>query len=569
MIIGNVTVNLLVYVSMVKTVVDAISQNRSFKEVAVYVMVIGAVQILMDLLNNSFNHYINTMAKLKIHKSIHSIIFQKVQEVDLENYDNTEFYNDYIWALEKADTQIINSYENLCQFVEAFGNAAALFSVTLFYDKFLLLFVVAPLVLNVALGSYISRLDYEYEKKVNIIQRRKDYFRRVFYLKDYAKELKLYSIGRVLLKNFRNSVDRQMDTYKKYSFRFMWTGTLNDSLTSVFDYMLLCLYMAYQAIVKKAYTAGTCAAMLNAVGNMSYALERLFGLIPKIRKNGMYAEKILGIINYEGEIESFAADNAVVPDFKNLTLNNLSFSYSENEKITLKNISLSLARGEKIALVGMNGAGKTTLIKLIMRYYDPAEGSITYNGTDIREFTTKEFRSHFSVIFQDFQMYAVSLEENIKMDLAEEQDCSLIQKALEQSSLPDYQGQLSAQVTREFDEQGIVFSGGQSQKAAIARALYRNGDIVIMDEASSALDPISEAQINQMIMEQMKEKSMIIISHRLSTIKHVDTIYFMEQGQIVEQGSHEELMKYNGKYAEMYTIQAEQYLMEESNNIVS
>ena len=135
MIIGNVTVNLLVYVSMVKTVVDAISQNRSFKEVAVYVMVIGAVQILMDLLNNSFNHYINTMAKLKIHKSIHSIIFQKVQEVDLENYDNTEFYNDYIWALEKADTQILSSYENLCHFFEAFGNAAALFSVTLFYRR--------------------------------------------------------------------------------------------------------------------------------------------------------------------------------------------------------------------------------------------------------------------------------------------------------------------------------------------------------------------------------------------------------------------------------------------------
>ena len=161
-------------------------------------------------------------------------------------------------------------------------------------------------------------------------------------------------------------------------------------------------------------------------------------------------------------------------------------------------------------------------------------------------------------------MYAVGLAENIKMDLAAQQDYSRIQKALEQSSLEDYQQQLSRQGTREFDEQGIVFSGGQSQKAAIARALYRNGDIVIMDEASSALDPISEAQINQTIMEQMKEKSMIIISHRLSTVKHVDTIYFLEQGQVLEQGSHEELMAYNGKYAEMYTVQAEQYLVEES-----
>lgn len=559
MIIGRIVINVLVYVSMLQMVVDAVAQNKDFKQVAIYICIVGIMQIIVDILNNFFDSYVHKIAKLKIHKGIHSIIFQKIQTVDLENYDNVEFYNDYIWTLEKADAEIISSYENIFKMIEYFGNAVTLFSVTLFYDKLLLLFVIIPLIINVLLGNYISRLEYLYETEINIVQRRKNYFRRVFYLKEYAKELKMYRISRLLRERFCKNVDEQTTIYKRFGLKFMFLNTFNDNLTSIFDYTLLCLYMAYRAIVQGAYTAGTCAAMLNAVGNMSYALEQLFKIIPKIKKNGMFAEKIIRMISYDSKIEGYEGMQLQGNEFERLDLNNVSFAYPNNEEESLKNINFSIEKGEKVAIVGMNGAGKTTLIKMIMRYYDVTKGNITYNGKDIRNFTTSDYRKQFSTIFQDFQIYALKLEENVKMDLVHENEQENIKEKLEESQLSDFRDMLSFNMTKEFDEKGLVFSGGQRQKLAIARALFRDANIVIMDEASSALDPISEAKINQIIMEKMREKSMIIISHRLSTIKHVNKICFMENGEIVEMGSHEELMKLNGKYAEMYNVQARQY----------
>ena len=554
----QITANVLVYELMVKKVLDAISQNQDFKNVVLYILWVGLWMFSFDLLNNIYTNYIEKNAQLKIHKGVHNIIFEKIQKVDLEKYDNTDFYNDYIWTLDKADTEILNSFNNIFEFLFDCGHAIALLGVTFIYDKLLLIFVIVPLLLYVLLGNYKSRLEYEYEQEDNVLRRKREYSRRIFYLKDYAKELKLYPVGNILRRNFRESVDAQKKLCKKYGFSFTWAGMAGDSLSSLFDYVLLYIYLAYRAIVQQAYMAGTCAALVNAVGNMSYALENVFKRIPKIRKSGMFAEKILGIMTYKGTVESFVSDKNL-PAFRTLEFRNVSFRYPGNENNSIAQINLSLKKGEKLAIVGMNGSGKTTLVKLLMRYYDATEGGIFYNDTDIREYTTADYRKRFSTIFQDFQIYAIQMGENICMDTSVK-DRRLMLQALTDSGLGNLCSCLSSQMTREFDEKGLVLSGGQCQKLAIARALYRNADIVVMDEASSALDPISEAEINHTIMEQMSNKSMIIISHRLSTIKHMDRICFMEQGRILEMGTHEELIALNGKYAEMYRIQAEQYI---------
>lgn len=565
LLLFSVATNIMVHVSMIKIVVDGISAQRPFFDVAVYILISGLVVLVSGILDNVFKNYLNTIGKLKIHKGVHTIIFNKVHQIDLENYDNANFYDDYIWALEKSDTEIINSYENIYKLILRIVNASVLLSITLIYDRLLLLFVIIPVVIILFAGGYLSRLQYEYEQEVNVIQRRKNYARRVFYLKEYAKELKMYSIGQVLLNCFRNSVDENEKVYKRFAFRFVTLGVVTESATSIFGLILLCLYMAFRAIVQGVYTAGTAAAMLNAVNNLAGSVSEIFALIPKLKRNSIFAEKIFKVIDYESRIEGFISEKPVDAVFERISLKNISFSYPGSTVKTINDVSLSLRKGEKIAIVGINGAGKTTLIKLIMRYYDPQTGSINYNGTDIKELTTKNYRQHFASIFQDFQIYAVSLAENVAMNFVEDNHEESIRKALENSQLGQLKNDLSINMTKEFDQKGMNLSGGQRQKIAIARALYRDSDIIIMDEASSALDPISEVEINKTIIEQLHDKSMIIISHRLSTIKHVDKIYFMENGEIVESGSHEELMNLNGKYAKMFMTQAEQYHIEEAS----
>lgn len=565
LLLFSVATNIMVHVSMIKIVVDGISAQRPFFDVAIYILISGLVVLVSGILDNVFKNYLNTIGKLKIHKGVHTIIFNKVHQIDLENYDNANFYDDYIWALEKSDTEIINSYENIYKLILRIVNASVLLSITLIYDRLLLLFVIIPVVIILFAGGYLSRLQYEYEQEVNVIQRRKNYARRVFYLKEYAKELKMYSIGQVLLNCFRNSVDENEKVYKRFAFRFVTLGVVTESATSIFGLILLCLYMAFRAIVQGVYTAGTAAAMLNAVNNLAGSVSEIFALIPKLKRNSIFAEKIFKVIDYESRIEGFISEKPVDAVFERISLKNVSFSYPGSTVKTINDVSLSLRKGEKIAIVGINGAGKTTLIKLIMRYYDPQTGSINYNGTDIKELTTKNYRQHFASIFQDFQIYAVSLAENVAMNFVEDNHEESIRKALENSQLGQLKNDLNINMTKEFDQKGMNLSGGQRQKIAIARALYRDSDIIIMDEASSALDPISEVEINKTIIEQLHDKSMIIISHRLSTIKHVDKIYFMENGEIVESGSHEELMNLNGKYAKMFMIQAEQYHIEEAS----
>lgn len=226
----------------------------------------------------------------------------------------------------------------------------------------------------------------------------------------------------------------------------------------------------------------------------------------------------------------------------------------------MKDINLTINSGDKIAVVGLNGAGKSTLVKLILRFYDPQQGKILYNHNDMKKYNVHELRSHFSTIFQDFQLYATKLSENVIMNV--EEDESQVQRAyefLKNVNLAVERENLSNTITKEFDENGLEFSGGQKQKIAIARALFADSDFIIMDEASSALDPIAEREINELIVNSLSDKTLMIITHRLTTVKHVDKIIFMDNGRIAESGSHSELMKLGGKYFELYKTQAEQY----------
>ena len=227
-------------------------------------------------------------------------------------------------------------------------------------------------------------------------------------------------------------------------------------------------------------------------------------------------------------------------------------------------MNLTIRAGDKAAVVGYNGAGKTTLIKLMMRLYDPTEGVILYNGVDIREYDPAAYRQHIGTVFQDYRLFATSIAHNVMNgDYDATAHREVVLDALGKSdftakleTLPDG---IDTHLTREFREDGTNLSGGEAQKVAIARVFAADYPIVIMDEPSSALDPMAEYQLNQSILHHTEDKTVVFISHRLSTTRIADTIYMFEKGELVEQGSHEALLRQDGKYAEMFRLQSEKY----------
>ena len=245
-------------------------------------------------------------------------------------------------------------------------------------------------------------------------------------------------------------------------------------------------------------------------------------------------------------------------------MKNVSFRYDGAEEDTLKEISFTIKQGERIALVGSNGSGKTTLVKLLLRLYDPREGEILLDGVNIKEMTLNSYRDCFSTVFQDFKLFSMSVRDNVLLREPCEGDNELVIQALKESGAYDRVMRmpkgLDTVLTREFDDEGVNLSVGEAQKLSLARVFAEKAPFVILDEPSSALDPIAEYTMFENMMKATEGRSVLFISHRLSSAVLADRVILMDGGRITEIGTHEELMSMKGAYAEMFTRQAENYL---------
>lgn len=321
-------------------------------------------------------------------------------------------------------------------------------------------------------------------------------------------------------------------------------------------------YLVYQTVVRKVFSYGSTMALFNASASLKNSLRNVALMLPKFEQHGLYVEKIRTFQAFESSMECGEA-RLDEKEFEELSVENVSFAYGKDAN-TLHDISLSVRAGEKIAIVGYNGAGKSTLIKLLLRLYDVGQGRVLLNGRDIREYDKENYRSLFATVFQDYKIFAAAIADNVKMDVACETDRKEIKRALEKSGFADRLASLpkgmDTPLTREFEE-GVNLSGGEAQKVAIARTFYKYCPVIILDEPSSALDPVSEYQLNQAMLDVARDKTVIFISHRLSSTVMADRIYMLEQGRVIEEGSHKELMEREGKYAQMFRMQAEKYSM--------
>ena len=322
------------------------------------------------------------------------------------------------------------------------------------------------------------------------------------------------------------------------------------------------LYAIYRNLVTGSITLAELTIMTSLMVAMTWILIRLFENIMDIMKNGIFINNLRGFLEYVEEIPQDQDGEEPGQVFESLEFRNVSFSY-ENEQ-TIKNLSFVINKGQTVALVGHNGAGKTTIIKLLLRLYDPTSGVILYNGRDIREYNLKAYRELFATTFQDFQMFGMTIKENVLMGRHYENEDQRVITALKKAGVYEkvttLKDGIQTMMTKEFDAEGAVLSGGETQKIAVARTFVKDAQMKIFDEPSSALDPIAEYELFQNIMKEGHKHTMLFISHRLSSVKNCDKVFMLERGHLIEEGTHDELMAANGSYAQMYKKQAMNYL---------
>ncbi|MGN0596210.1 MAG: ABC transporter ATP-binding protein [Ruminiclostridium sp.] len=559
-ILGNVAYDTI----MIKRVIDQLTDSTPLSEILVTIGLMFGLLAVSIFVMNKVENAVFTKA-VGITGEIQREFYAKSARMDLSSYDDPKFYDSFVLAAQESDTMISSALENSALLV---GNAAGiLLSGGLIFtiNPIIAIFPVAGFVINIVTRFAITRLENDFDLDKKKINRKSDYSRRVFYQPEYAKEIKLTGVAQPLKIQFEESIEEERQAARKYGVKIAWLSLCNWVFVFTFlSYFCVPAALAYMAIVKKTIRLGDVASMENAANAVRGLLDDINYILVELQRVGLFAERFRRFEEAEENIET-AKGIDDVPRHGVLEIKNMSYKYDGAENYTLKNINMTVKAGEHIAIVGENGAGKTTLIKLLMRLYDVTEGEITFGGRDIREFTTSAYRNRISAVFQDYQMYATSLANNVAMEKNSPYTEEDITKALGRADFTARLGKmkkgLETEIMREFDEEGTLLSGGEAQKVAVARMFLKNGApaISILDEPSSALDPVAEYTLNTNMMANAGDSTIIFISHRLSTTRDADRIYMFAHGEIVEQGTHEELMALNGEYKNMFEKQAHYY----------
>ena len=546
-------------------VLEAAEFHYPFRKVASVILLLAACITLGMVFAVVAGDYIAEKERPKIREKIKLMLYEKAKELDISCYDNPEFYNEQVLAISEVDKQIdrgIQFIQNTLSGITVFISTGIYF---LMRDKVSIIFATVSFVMAFAFNQMYNKMNFLARVEGNPFTRKRDYIKRIFYLSDYAKEIRLNpDVSNILFRNFEEANDEVYRIEKKYTRRKFLLGFLRRYVSNaMFSDVLYISYLVFQAAVRGVLSFSTVAILYNSFGRLKRGMSIFTDVYPFASETSLYVGKIRKFLDYQPEIVS---EEGLMPtkNAKEMELKDVSFAYGSKTDMLLKDINIHIKPGEKIALVGYNGAGKTTLVKLLMRLYDVKSGEILADGINIRKYDVAGYRDTIGTVFQDFQIFAGNIKENVMLDVDDECDEERIRQALTDSGLMKRIDRmpegLDTELTTEFSKDGINLSGGESQKLAIARVFYKNAGLMILDEPSSALDPIAEYQLNHAMLSATKDKTVIFISHRLSTTRIADRIIMLENGRIVEQGSHEELLSRNGKYAQMWKVQAGAYI---------
>lgn len=523
-------------------------------------------RIILQVINH-ISRALNRIAGEQVVRHVKLQIMEKSKELDLASFDDPSFYEKMENASREAGnrplTILSETFNAISTIIELTSYLAILLMAP---DLPLITLVIISVSIPTAIINFIYRKkNFQYIRNRSKERRQMNYYANLLVDKDLIKEVRMYDLADTF-------IDRYLQAFQVY-YKGLCTLITEENIWHILISILsgITNLIFYITIAKQVFQGtimiGDYTLFTGAIASVTTCINTLISTSGSIYEGTLFIDNLIDFLDEEQTVAPITdTPSQVTRNIPHtLELRNVSFRYPNTTRDILKNISLTIQPGQTLALVGLNGAGKTTLIKLLTRLYDPTEGVILLDGKDIREYDLQSLYRTYGIIFQDFGKYAVSVEENIRFgNIHKESTLSEVQEAAIQSAASEYIEKLpqsyQTPLMRIFEQNGTELSGGQWQKLAIARAFYADSDILILDEPTAALDPMAEQEIFNQFDELRKDKTTIFVSHRLSSATMADTIVVLENGEMIEKGSHQELMANEGKYYELFSTQAKRYV---------
>lgn len=549
-------------------IVLALVENKVTTDTMIKVLVAVGIIILVVKLINTKAQYVGEYAWDKVYKGLVSKYLRKSFTTDFKNMENPDFLD----LIERSKHAMYN-YQGISGYCRRGSNILS--NIVLVVIAGAAIAVINPLIILVlvVISYFIYKiLDSTMEwTKVNFRDAMSSNFRKNYYFSStardfkYAKDIRLFKMQDFIEQTWKDINTVYYAACKKNHRKWVMCEA-KMSFLRLFQNLLLYVVLIYM-VLNKGMSISDFVLYIGLVASFSTAMTDMFCNMVWMNMNRMELDDFRTFLDWNEDKPDIEKGQGVS---KNIGLKqfefkfeNVSFKYPGHEKYVLKNINLTIEAGSKLAVVGINGAGKTTLTKLLMRLYEPTEGRILLNGVDVKKYDIDTYFKIFAPVFQNIEIFAFPVWQNISMKPENETDKNRTMEALERSGLDEkinkYENKIDTMLLRIFDPNGVDLSGGERQRLAMARALYQNREVLVLDEPTAALDALAEDRMYQEFNQMVKGKTAIFISHRLSSTRFCDKIVMFEDGRIIEEGTHEQLINANGKYRNMFQVQAQYY----------
>ena len=558
--IANTWINVASLIVM-STMIHMVEKGASLWHIALAVLALLAGWRLLDLIINLVDNQYTLPRCEMIKAQINREVFERLKKTDCQYFDSPEFFDRFTVTYGQYADYAKSALRTLSWFVSTIVTVITLVAYIAVQNWIAIVVAVCMMVIQAFIESKRNRLNKARDDSNARSQREKKYFHQTLISRDAAMDLKSTYLSELMKEKYEQAVTTSIRNNKRYDIKGNFL-TLYNNLAELGG-LAIVQFVTCALVLAGKVSISALVVLTTATSELAYKLQQFSWMYREAGEIALNGERIRTFLEQPSPIEQSESERpAPKTDGENyaFTLQNVSFSYPESS-FALKNLNMTIPAGSKIAIVGENGGGKTTLTKLLLRLYDPQSGEILLNGHPLTDYDIEAVRHNIGVAFQDCPVYALTMRENLSVycDVNDETIQRVSESLPVDEILKKNEATYDTQITRQFDNQGIMLSGGERQKLSVARVMTQKFGMLIFDEPTAALDPIAEERLSQTILSAGNKTTTILISHRLSNVVNADYIYVFRQGEIVESGTHKDLMAANGYYAEMFTAQAKNY----------